>query len=696
MSSAGLALPLTVWFLFLMSVIGVTTGFIRYQMALSARQQGLANLGDAQIAALRPEVDVRMLALTEAVRSRARARLRSTSPFLDQAGLSGLAQDAQTEADALFCQTQQTGRIAHRIRVHFTGQACGQGLPTGVSLPAPRAAEETALMGAYDLPFVLVLESEITGEMRRVRTLSGRIRVVAGSPAPSYFQVYALSGYDPSGTPSPFRGYQVWDGPVYVAGVPTFGRTYSGDQGGPVFLGGLMTGRCLGISGSACPGGQGDPAFVDVGAVRPEAMYPSPFAPCYGPSCLKVTGGVDWNAPVQDLPSLQPPSLAVNGPGRVFMKADSLAGQRITLINLTREQDTIRYVLTESTTRYTGSWQAVDRGLGIWAGANANILAPSLDDTLGWSSSCNNVRVVNGVLETRCRDAYYGYPSPVSGSTTWRIAFEADATQARGPVQVGFQARNANGQYCWWGTGNLAGQRVPAGTGWTRVEATITLPATCGGAAVTHIRPWVQIDDNPPHSGAGVAYLRNLSAVKTGGSGEYVLFMQGTPHLLVKGSLEVQGPADQAAYMTSPGLTLAADGDVTVKGNLFSSDPPCLNPAGFDTTGSPIPGECPGQGGAGILLLASLTGDVVVDVPSDTKVHGYLYAPQGTVRFGPNQAGDLFLQGGMAVRYLGDTGTRRIRVAYDPGLRSMVPWGLTRLPLDAWGVMPLYSWQDLR
>lgn len=698
----GSALVLTLYLLLLVSVIAVTTGYLRFQSSLAARQMGLSNLADSQLTALRTVVDAGMLEVAHQVRQRAEARLRGTAPFLTNQDLAGLLADAQGVADQAFCTISSSeNNIEARVRLHFTARACGQDLPPGTALGAVQRVLATGLAAVYDLPFLLVLEGERVGEVRRRRVLPGRLRLLVGNPPPSFFQLFLLSNYAADGTPQPFLGYQVWDGPVYVAGAPVFGRTYSGPQAGPVFLDGFSTARCLGVSGSACPGGTGGVQFVDVGAVLPERIYPSPFAPCYGPSCPKLSGGVDWNAPVRSLPLVERAPLAVDGPAQAYLQAGRVGNQQVTRLTLFRAgREPLSYALTQTAnpSATVGPWARTDAGLGLLAEANRNLLSAALEDISLWSSTCGRVSISGNTLVLGCRDTYYGFLSPIAGQYTWEISFEAKTTEALGAVQVGFQTYNpATGRYCWFGTGNLAGARVPQGRDWTRVSATVTLPSSWGACTpIGYIRPWIQIDDNPPHSGAGTAYVRNVSIRPGGAMGNHVLFLSGIPQLEVRGRLEVSGPTDGVAYLVDPGLTLVATDDVVIRGNLFSSAPPCLDPAGFDRDGSPVPGNCSQGGGSGVLALVSRGGDVVVDAPHETKVHAVVAALQGAFRYGSSQRGDVFLQGGVLAQNLGPFGGYRLKVAYDPRLRGMVPFGFNRLPLGVYGVYPLYSWQEGR
>lgn len=319
--------------LLLAAVVAGGTTVLRWQGAVAARERAAAALADAQAASGRTLMDSVLLGVAQSIRSSVQARLSTSPPFLQASELAAIRQEAQSVADSLTCQNPNPPQI----RIFFTASACGEPLPQGQSLPEPTTLHQGPNASRYTLPFVGVLRGEL-GEARQVRVVPGELHILAGSPSPSFFQLYANTGYQSDGTPSQFRAEQVWSGPVYVAGIPIFGRTYS-NLPGPFFLAPFLTGVCTAVSPTGCPGGRGAVEFVDVGAIRPEGLWPSPFAPCYGTSCPKFSAGVDWQAPAYRLPEVLSWSGGVNlnlggQEASVFLSLDSILGQPATRVEI--------------------------------------------------------------------------------------------------------------------------------------------------------------------------------------------------------------------------------------------------------------------------------------------------------------------------------------------------------------------------
>lgn len=333
MRSQGVALVLVLLSLLLAAVVAGGTTVLRWQGAVAARERATTALADAQAASGRTLMDAALLSVSQSIRSSVRTRLLATPPFLNASDLPALRQEAQSVADSLTCQNPNPPDI----RIFFTQSACGEPLPQGQSLPGPTTLYQSQNASRYVLPFIGVLRG-VVGETRQTRVVPGELHILAGSPSPSFFQLYANSGYQSDGTPSQFRGDQVWSGPVYVAGIPIFGRTYS-NLPGPYFLAPFLTGICTAVSPTGCPGGRGAIEFVDVGAIRPESLWPSPLAPCYGTSCPKFSAGVDWQAPAYRLPEVFSRSGGVNlnlagQEASVFLSLDSILGQPATRVEI--------------------------------------------------------------------------------------------------------------------------------------------------------------------------------------------------------------------------------------------------------------------------------------------------------------------------------------------------------------------------
>jgi hypothetical protein len=318
-AQAGAVLVFVLLALFLGASIGSAILFLHYQGAIAARGRALLAYNQSRLIAARPLLDRAMMTLAEEARNWAQAHMASSGYAFGSADASSVASSLQplvrllqSRADALLC-SQTTAGVS--LRVHFLPTACGSSLPDGLSLPQPRRVSGGPNnLEVYEVPFVAVQQASLEAD-RRSRWVEGVLRLRVGGGPASQYQVYLGSGYQPDGTPAYFSGGEVYEGPVHVSGIPNFGLQWP-TLPGPFFLSGFSTGRCVATSSSGCVGGQGAVRLVQVGAVDPEVLAPSPFNPCYGASCPRFPGGVDWNALGLPPPTDgTPPTLEYTAPG---------------------------------------------------------------------------------------------------------------------------------------------------------------------------------------------------------------------------------------------------------------------------------------------------------------------------------------------------------------------------------------------
>jgi hypothetical protein len=324
--------------------------------------------------------------------------------------------------------------------------------------------------------------------------------------------------------------------------------------------------------------------------------------------------------------------------------------------------------------------------------------------SVGWWQ--NTASGGNGEVVLRNRDGYFGgyFRLPVNTSVTWTASFEADATQANGPVQIGIT-------YCtflgicsnWAGTAQRGGtvRRGETGT----VTAVFTTPFNTTYAAL-----WFQID--APWNAAGTARFRNLSLTASVPVEIPLTPLNlGIPTpsparalvLRVGGDLDVAGPAGEAGVQGDTSFTLRARGTIRILENLFSTDQPC-DPATV-SEGKPVPSRCLRRG-EGVLGLYSENGDVLLsrDAPANVYVTAAIAAPNGT--FGPEGlpraggVGNFYLQGAFSAqnyRHFLSSDRRsgwRLHFSHDPILspdRGRAPPGWPTLPRGVWAVSVVYT-----
>jgi hypothetical protein len=713
-TQAGIVLPFVLLMLFLGLSVGTTLLFIRYHSAVAGRERALLAYNQSRLIASRPLLDQAMMALAGAARDWAQGNMAgsgyafggSSATSVSNA-LQPLLQTLSNQASALCAQATE----GVTIRVYFlSSPLCGSPFPSdGPALPPPRRVSGTpGNLEVYEIPFVAIIEARHDIN-RRTQRVDGVMRLRVGGGPVSQYQIYLGSGYQPNGVPAYFYGGEVYEGPVHVSGTPNFGpqlidtRTNT-TVPGPFFLGGFSTGRCVATSDLGCVGGQSPVGFAQVGAVNPEAMSPSPFDPCYGASCPRFPGGVDWNAPGLPPPTDNtPPAFEYNFPGTysAFLTVESYSGNSPLIPGGTPVQ---RIALTPPNAGTLNLIVSRDGHVVLRREPGENLLAVAPWSSVGWWQ--NTASGGDGEVVLRNRDGYFGgyFRLPVGTSVTWNASFEADATQANGPVQIGLTYCTSSGScYNWVGTAQ-GGGAVPRGESRT-ATATFTTPSSATYAAL-----WFQID--APWNNAGTARFRNLSLTASVpveiplaplNFGTPNVFLAQASILRVGGDLDVAGPAGEAAVQGDTSFTLRARGTIRILDNLFSTDQPC-NPATV-REGKPVPSRC-FRRGRGVFGLYSENGDVLLsgDAPANVYVVAAIAAPNGA--FGPENlpstvgVGNLYFQGAFLAqnyRHFLSSDRRsgwRLHFSHDPILSAdsgRAPPGWPTLPRGVWAVNVLYT-----
>jgi hypothetical protein len=432
-AQAGAVLVFVLLALFLSASIASAIFFLHYQGVIAARGRALLAYNQGRLIAAKPLLDRAMMTLAEEARNWARTHVAPSGYAFGSANagsvassLQPLVQLLQNQANALFC-SQTTAGIS--LRIHFLATACNSPLPDGLFLPQPRRVSGgPGNLEVYEVPFVAVQQASLEANQRS-RWVEGVLRLRVGGGPTSQYQIYLGSGYQPDGTPAYFSGGEVYEGLVHVSGIPNFGLQWPALPG-PFFLSGFSTGRCVATSSSGCVGGQGAVGLVQVGAVDPEVMAPSPFNPCYGASCPRFPGGVDWNAPGLPPPTdSAPPTFEYATPGNysaalsiVSYSGGSLpipAGTPVQRITLTApDGSTIELIVTREgyvALRQNGNETPVSLTPGspvLRVGGNLNLAGPPGAAGLEGSTSFTlraqgDVRILGDLLSSAppCRNA---------------------------------------------------------------------------------------------------------------------------------------------------------------------------------------------------------------------------------------------------------------------------------------------------
>lgn len=705
MKNQGVVLVFVLLALFIAAIIIATTVFLRYQSAQASRERALLALNQAGVVGARNRLDTGLLTTIEAGRQWANAAIRSTGFAFggsDQssvsAALAPLRTVLQQASDAALCDV----RDGLQIRVYFTPRACGETLPPGLQLGNPvRLSGAPDLLETYEVPFIAVLRSR-TGENQRSQIIEGVLRIRAGGGPISQYQLFLASGFGLLGEPAYFSGGEIYEGPVHVSGIPNFGIYYN-DAPGPFFLSGFSSGRCVGVSSMSCPGGQGAIQFLQVGAIEPQALAPNAFAPCYGASCPRFPGGVDWNAPSVAVPTSNPRAaveFTKTGTYTALLEIDAYRGLSLGLAQDTSIQEAQIIVPGGGTLPF---YISPDGRIALQRGAGENLL-----ENAEWVSSAwwAGARVENGEVILEDRDGYYASsfalpPGPIS----WNVAFEGNTQQTSYALQVGLRyCTGSEASTCnnWIGSAWGGSTLLPPGQDWTPVSASFTTPANATRAWV-----WIQLDG--PFGAVGRARLRNLRltpGIPAGTVLDIPMVPDGItadPIIRVQDSLEVGGRGSPIAanLEANTPLTLRAANNILILGSLLSSSPACVNPARI-VEAQPVPSDCPGSPAQGMLGLYAENGNVEISetIPDAIYLTASIAAPNGY--FGPSgyptSTKRVHLLGSVAAaNYRSfDSGNQRswvIELSFDPraGTAGLAPPGWPLLPRQVWGIQTVYT-----
>ncbi len=220
-------------------------------------------------------------------------------------GSGSVAGLLQQNIDSMVCgqSVQASSGGSGSMRIYVTAQACGQSLPTNVTLPAahfvtglPRSGSNTDTEQTYALPFVLVADGAV-GSYNRNVVIQGEYDFKVGRPS---FAKYALFT---NVHELPHNGGDVWftdntlfDGPVHT-------NQYFRFYHKPWFGGEVSSAGCSNPGATSC---NGNPTrigadFYDEGFVHDPGPTPS-YTNRYGTHAPELAAGVDWSSGYVQLP----------------------------------------------------------------------------------------------------------------------------------------------------------------------------------------------------------------------------------------------------------------------------------------------------------------------------------------------------------------------------------------------------------
>lgn len=239
--------------------------------------------------------------------------------------LKPVINDLQTSVDGMVCNQSvapdgSDGTVS--MRIYFTGSACGEALPSSVSLPSGRFVEGVARSGngvglqTYAIPYVIVVDGVIGDETyKRNVVLQGEYRFVVGRSSFSRYAYFTNSEFAPNGSQLWFTDSTMIDGPAHTNG--NFSFAYDPWFGGETTSAGCQT---VLLGSSACYGVEINGAFFygvqscssydwwgrcrsySYELIRSNKMSPNSSNPSYANSQPSFGDIVDWDAAFVPLP----------------------------------------------------------------------------------------------------------------------------------------------------------------------------------------------------------------------------------------------------------------------------------------------------------------------------------------------------------------------------------------------------------
>jgi type II secretory pathway pseudopilin PulG len=150
-----------VWVLILLTLLSTVAAALMQSASTSARSARSIVAGS-----LREVQERNLLSYGGRLLEANAAALVGSLPSPDGMSAAGLAARLQSGV-AGWCGRDPDGGGANRMRVYFTGQACGAALPAGVSAPQPRLISQGSGLWGLEAPFVLVAPTPGRAVVRR-------------------------------------------------------------------------------------------------------------------------------------------------------------------------------------------------------------------------------------------------------------------------------------------------------------------------------------------------------------------------------------------------------------------------------------------------------------------------------------------------------------------------------------------------
>ena len=581
--------------------------------------------------------------LREVVREEARSTAAFGSSYYFGSGdatsvasaLASLASRIQTRADAIFCDYQPSDTQTQvSIRVYFTSAACGQALPSGLTLPQASMTQGRANgFQEYLVPFIAIT-STTAGEFVGERVFQGSFRLGLGSDSFARYALFVHNNYYPDGSPGYLRSWNVLEGPVHVNGLLNVWGT-------PYVTGAVTTGSCPSLSPAGDCSVSVTPALgvYSEGVIPAASLTPSPESPCYpGGDCPTFAGGVDYSAALIPLPDelTNPILAAATTDGVVFPEevteffldrgnSPLTAGLEAQILEVTGETRTWRFFQEAGTPQL---WLETPPGDNLVLNydfrsstTNGWVYPPSLVALPSSAAEVPSGAPTPYVARLDRRDAYYGPRFPAQPGDEFDVSIDAASGTATGvtgtgtyQLQVGLRFIKSDGTSTWIGTATSGSGAVPNDGAWHTSTGTITAPADTVEAQV-----WVQIDQ--PTSESYTYYFTNVRVSPSAHTEYSIVANAFNGAFYAAGSIDqLHGPPAGQALHPNTRLSIGAMGDIRISDNLYLGDPPCSGGPGF-VGGSVVPSTCANLSSVNVLGLYSHTGNILIKNPAPDTLH---------------------------------------------------------------------------
>lgn len=216
--------------------------------------------------------------------------------------LEDIADQLQVAVNTAVCNTSiDMGDNAEvNLRIYFTATACGEALPSSITLPRGRFVEGVPRGGSLDgiqtyaLPVVMVSDAGL-GDFRRNIVVQGEYLFDVGQTSFAHY-AYFTNRETTSNSRIWFTEQTIIDGPTHTNSNFSFYQT--------PWFGGRVT--SAGCQNRDCTGTRRQGAyFYNASSTlrSPGAMTPNQFAPNHGGHRPLFDAGVQWNGAVVDLPT---------------------------------------------------------------------------------------------------------------------------------------------------------------------------------------------------------------------------------------------------------------------------------------------------------------------------------------------------------------------------------------------------------